>query len=157
LTRSRALGSSIGARDHARGHLTSQHTGCTRRLNATSASLELVLVDSSEARRPISDARARATLLVMSPTPETWRDQCAAALTIQEHHGTRKALGYLVGEKLLHHVEAAETSPEFARTLPQFVGVVRALFEPNVVREYLDSVKRVGAQGHVLDDDTFER
>jgi len=93
----------------------------------------------------------------MSTFHETWCDQCAAALTIQEKFGLEKALGYLVGEKLLHHVEAAETRPAFARTLPDFVAAVREMFEPHVLLEYLDSVKRVGAQGHVLDDATFEQ
>jgi hypothetical protein len=78
-------------------------------------------------------------------------------MSIQEEYGVQKALGYLVGEKLLHHVEAAETRPAFARTLPDFVAAIREMFEPHVLREYLDSVKRVGAQGHVMDDETFER
>lgn len=39
------------------------------------------------------------------------RDQCVAALTIQGQFGTAKALGYLVGQKLLNHVRAAETRP----------------------------------------------
>lgn len=93
----------------------------------------------------------------MAKPHETWREQCAAALTIQEEYGVQKALGYLVGEKLLHHVEAAETRPAFARTLPAFVAAVREMFEPHVLRECLDSVKRGGVQGHVLGDETFER
>jgi hypothetical protein len=76
---------------------------------------------------------------------------------VPSRHGLQNDLGYLVGEKLLHHFEAAETRPEFARTLPQFVAAVREMFEPHFLRQYLDSVKRVGAQGHVLDDETFER
>jgi hypothetical protein len=76
--------------------------------------------------------------------------------TIHDRYGIEKAIGYLVGEKLLHHVEAAETRPAFARTLPQFAAAVREMFEPRALLEYVDSVKRVGAQGHVLDDATFE-
>jgi hypothetical protein len=94
------------------------------------------------------------------PTPkaphETWRDQCVAALSIQKEHGIQKALGYLVGEKLLHYVEAAETRPAFARRLPTFVATIREMFDAPFLREYLNSVKRVGAQGHVMDDETFE-
>jgi hypothetical protein len=93
----------------------------------------------------------------VSKSEEIWRDQCVAAVTIRKEYGLQNALGYLVGEKLLHHVEAAETRSEFARSLPPFVAAVREMFEPHVLREYLDSVKRVGAQGHVLDDETFER
>jgi hypothetical protein len=82
--------------------------------------------------------------------PSEMQRELSPALSIQ------KALGYLVDEKLLHHVEAPETRPAFAETLPQFVAAVRELFQPHVLREYLDSLKRVGAQGHALDDETFE-
>ncbi len=81
-----------------------------------------------------------------------WRDQCIAALSIREQSGLQKALGYPVGERLLHHVQAAETHPAFARTLPDFVAAVRDMFEPHVLREYLDSVKRVGARGMFRED-----
>jgi hypothetical protein len=74
----------------------------------------------------------------MATFHEAWRDH--AAVTIQESYGTEKALGYLIGEKLLHHLAAAETRPEFARMLPAFVAEIRELFEPHVLREYLDSM-----------------
>src|SRR5258708_3130293 len=93
----------------------------------------------------------------MNTSHEVWRDQCVAALTIHEKFGIQKALGYLVGEKLLHHVQAAETHPPFARTPPAFVAEVREMFELHVLLQYQDSVKRVGAQSHVMDDETFEQ
>ena len=53
-------------------------------------------------------------------------------------------------------MQAADEDAAFATELPSFVAEVRSLFEPHVLREYLDSVRRVGAHGHVLDDEQFE-
>lgn len=84
-----------------------------------------------------------------------WIDQCAAAQGIRERHGLHKALGYLVGEKLLNFVREAEKDPALAEELPAFVARVREDFGPHELRGYLDDVRRVGAQGHVLDDETY--
>ena len=42
---------------------------------------------------------------------ETWTSQCEAARGILDEFGTEKALGYLVGEKLLNFLEVAEHDP----------------------------------------------
>ena len=92
----------------------------------------------------------------MNEPRRIWQDQCAAAEGVQERFGTRKAIGYLVGEKLLVFLRFAEKEPAFASELPAFVAKVRDLFEPHELRGYLDEVRRVGAHGHVLSDEEFE-
>lgn len=85
-----------------------------------------------------------------------WRDQCDAALGIKERDGLEKALGYLVGEKLVNFVRAADERPEFAAELPHFVAEIRDIFEPNEISSYLDSVRRIGALGHVCSAEEHE-
>ncbi len=38
-----------------------------------------------------------------------WIEQCEAARGIEDEFGTQKALDYLIGEKFLNFLEAAET------------------------------------------------
>jgi hypothetical protein len=57
-----------------------------------------------------------------------WIEQCEAALRIKQRFGLGNALEYLVGEKLLHFVEAAEHHPEFARAVPYFVAEIKRVF-----------------------------
>lgn len=90
----------------------------------------------------------------MTAFHEIWIEQSEAALAIRERFGLPKALGYLVGEKLLNFVRAAEEDQAFAAELPAFVAHVRELFAPHELREYFDSVRRIGAIGHVTDDET---
>ncbi|MGH9459922.1 MAG: hypothetical protein ACRD1X_01800 [Vicinamibacteria bacterium] len=85
-----------------------------------------------------------------------WRDQCEAARDINEAFGLEKALGYLIGEKLLNFVEAADEDPDFAGELPAFLQEIRTIFEPSEIRAYLDGVRRVGPLGHILNDDDYE-
>lgn len=87
---------------------------------------------------------------------KVWVEQCEAALGIKERFGTEKAIGYLIGEKLLEFVRASSTRPEFAGELPDFVSEIKRTFSPSEIRVYLDSVKRVGVSGHVLTDEEYE-
>lgn len=85
-----------------------------------------------------------------------WIEQCEAARGIRERLGPKKALGYLVGEKLLNFLEAAETRPEFARELGAFVAEVGKIFSRAELEDYLGTLKRVGALGHLLGDEDFQ-
>ncbi|MBI4481329.1 MAG: hypothetical protein HY652_00425 [Acidobacteria bacterium] len=85
-----------------------------------------------------------------------WIEQCEAARGIQEELGTEKALGYLVGEKLVNFVRAAGSRPEFARELPNFVAEIKRIFDPWEIREYLENVRRIGPLGHVCTDEEVE-
>ncbi|MEW6743383.1 MAG: hypothetical protein AB1486_11555 [Planctomycetota bacterium] len=85
-----------------------------------------------------------------------WIEQCEAARGIKEEFGTPKALGYLIGEKLVNFVRASDTHPKFAAELPNFVAEVKRIFEPHEISEYLENVRRIGAMGHVATDEEFE-
>jgi len=87
---------------------------------------------------------------------KVWVDQCEAARGIQAEWGTEKALGYLIGEKMLEFVRASDTRPEFAAELPSFVAEVRRIFGPHEIRAYLGGVRRVGPEGHVLTDAEYD-
>ena len=78
-----------------------------------------------------------------------WIEQCDAAYAIKERFGNEKALGYLIGEKLMNFVRSADTRTEFAQELPEFVATINAIFKPEEIREYLDNVHRVGVFGHL--------
>ena len=85
-----------------------------------------------------------------------WVSQCEAAEDMREQYGTDKALGYLIGEKLLSFVEESDRRPEFAAELPNFVAAINEIFEPDEIRTYLENVKRIGMAGHACDDEQFE-
>lgn len=84
-----------------------------------------------------------------------WREQCDAARSIKERFGSQKALGYLLGEKLLTFLRASDTHPDLAADLPSFVAEIKTIFEPHELRGYLARVRRLGALGHVMSDEQF--
>lgn len=92
----------------------------------------------------------------MKPFHKIWIEQCEAARGIKERFGDQKALGYLIGEKLVNFVEAADTRPEFAKELPKFLEEVRSIFAAPLLRHYLENVQRLGALGHVLTKDEHD-
>jgi hypothetical protein len=85
-----------------------------------------------------------------------WIDQCQAARGIEERYGTEKALGYLIGEKLIDFVRVADERADFARELPGFVAEIKNIFEPDEIQEYLENVRRVGPFGHIGTDEEVE-
>lgn len=91
----------------------------------------------------------------MTGFQELWIEQCEAALAIRERFGVHKALGYLIGEKLLAFFRTAEVDEEFAAELPAFTAEIRELFDPDEIRTYLDGLRRVGSHGHILDDEAY--
>ncbi len=92
----------------------------------------------------------------MTDFHKIWIDQCDAARDIREAFGLEKALGYLVGEKFLNFLTAADQEADFAGEVPSFAAEIRAIFETSEIRSYLESVHRVGALGHICDDETYE-
>jgi hypothetical protein len=66
-----------------------------------------------------------------------WIEQCEAARGIEDEFGTDKALAYLVGEKFLNFLEAAETHPDFRAEIPSFAAEVKVIFERWQLAEYL--------------------
>ena len=85
---------------------------------------------------------------------ETWTAQCDAALGILEDIGIEKALGYLIGEKFLNFIEAAEHDPQWRAEIPDFVTEIKSIFEPWQLAGYLDTPRRLGALGHIADEDS---
>ncbi len=67
-----------------------------------------------------------------------WIEQCEAARGIENEFGTVNALKYLVGEKFLNYLGAAEKDADFRAELPAFVAEIKAIFEPWQLAEYLD-------------------
>ena len=60
---------------------------------------------------------------------EVWIDQCEAARQIEAEFRTQNALDYLIGEKFLNFLEAAETDAEFRAEIPAFVAEIQTIFE----------------------------
>ena len=83
---------------------------------------------------------------------EIWKEQCAAARQIEDEFGTQKALEYLIGEKFLNFLEAAETDAEFRAEIPAFVAEIKTLFETWQLTEYLD----VARQSERFDPSLYE-
>jgi hypothetical protein len=75
---------------------------------------------------------------------EIWAGQCEAARGIEDEFGTRKALDYLVGEKFLNFLEAAETHADFRAEIPAFAAEIKDIFEPWQLSEYLETARQTG-------------
>src|SRR5262249_97729 len=84
---------------------------------------------------------------------KVWIEQCKAARGIEAEFGTQKALDYLVGEKFLEFLEAAETHEEFRAEVPAFVAEIRTLFEPWQLAEHLETARRTAPFDAGLYDD----
>ena len=67
-----------------------------------------------------------------------WKEQCDAARNIEDRFGIENALSYLVGEKFLNFLEAAETDAEFRAEIPSFVAEIKTIFDRWKLAEYLE-------------------
>ena len=56
-----------------------------------------------------------------------WIEQCDAARGIRDDWGTQKALGYLVGEKLVNYIRAADSDPSWEANVPKFAAEIRQI------------------------------
>jgi hypothetical protein len=70
-----------------------------------------------------------------------WIEQCEAAKGIENDFGTQKSLDYLVGEKFLDFLEAAETDAKFRDEIPAFVASIKNIFEPWQLAQYLETTR----------------
>jgi hypothetical protein len=70
-----------------------------------------------------------------------WIEQCEAARDIENEFGTQRALDYLVGEKFLNFLEAAETDSDFRTEIPAFVAEIKTIFEPWQLAQYLETAR----------------
>jgi hypothetical protein len=85
----------------------------------------------------------------MDEFSDIWIEQCEAARDIRDAWGARKALGYLVGEKLLNYIRAADSDPSWAAKLPLFAAEIERIFTAEELRAYFATATRVGAAAHV--------
>ncbi len=85
-----------------------------------------------------------------------WVQQCEAAEGIEADYGTEKALGYLIGEKLLNFLKVAETKPEWRAEVPHFIAKIKKIFEPWQIAEFFETPRRLGALGHTADEEGHE-
>lgn len=92
----------------------------------------------------------------MTSNVSPWFQQCEAARSIRGRFGGGKALGYLLGEKFLNFLRAADRDPWLAQMQPRFVEEIRDIFATDELRGYFTGPRRIGAAGHVLDDENFE-
>jgi hypothetical protein len=73
---------------------------------------------------------------------EIWIEQCEAARQIEAEFGTQNALDYLIGEKFLNFLQAAETDAEFRAEIPAFVGGIKTIFETWQLADYLERARQ---------------
>ena len=92
----------------------------------------------------------------MTDFHKIWIEQCEASQSIREDFGIQKALGYLIGEKLLDFIRKSNKNPDFAGELPRFVEEIKSIYEPWELGDYLDNVRRVGVSGHIDSDEEIE-
>jgi len=83
---------------------------------------------------------------------EIWKEQCDAALQIEAEFGTQNALDYLIGEKFLNFLEAAENDADFREEVPAFVAEIKTIFEPWKLAEHLETAR----QSEPFDPDDYE-
>jgi hypothetical protein len=81
-----------------------------------------------------------------------WVEKCDAARMIEDEFGTDKALRYLISEKFLDYLEAAERLPDYRAELPAFVAEIKTIFEPWQIAECLATAR----QSEPFDPDIYE-
>jgi len=74
-----------------------------------------------------------------------WIEQCDATTGIRTAFGVQQALNYLIGEKFLDFIEAAESNEDFRNELPAFAARINSLFEAEQLAGYLAPVDHSGA------------
>lgn len=77
----------------------------------------------------------------MTEPNKIWIEQCEAVENIEAEFGTQKALDYLIGEKFLNFLEAAETHADFRAEIPDFVGKIKTIFERWQLAPYLETAR----------------
>src|SRR6266436_8890140 len=70
-----------------------------------------------------------------------WVAQCEAAKQIKRRFGTGNALEYLVGEKLLGFIEAADRYAQFAQEVPHFLDGIRGVFSLEETGDYVHQLE----------------
>jgi hypothetical protein len=77
---------------------------------------------------------------MMTPK-EVWVDKCEAARGIKVKFGTENALIYLIGEKFLDFLHAAERHKDYQAEIPAFAAEVKDIFEQWEIKDYLERAR----------------
>ena len=77
----------------------------------------------------------------MTDFHKIWIDQCDATANIENNFGAQPALDYLIGEKFLDFLEAAEQDDAFRDEIPAFVARIKTIFERWQLAAYLETAK----------------
>ena len=73
---------------------------------------------------------------------QIWIEQCEAARGIEEEYGTPQAMEYLVGDKFINFLEAADDHASFRAEIPAFVAEIKSIFERWQLATYLEVAKQ---------------
>ena len=122
--------------------------------------IELVAEENLRTRLNLSDGTAVKVTVweteqnTKRKTPnEIIEEWCQAARNVAGGFGDEKAMGYLIGEKLLNFLEVAETNREWRDAIPAFVAEIKAIFETWKLAEFLNTPRRLGALGHATTEE----
>ena len=85
-----------------------------------------------------------------------WIEQCEAARGVEDEFGTQQALKYLVEEKFINFLEAAEDDLGFRAEIPAFVAEIKTIFEPWQLRECFEMARETEQFDPTLYDDVEE-
>jgi hypothetical protein len=93
----------------------------------------------------------------MTEFHKIWIEQCEAAEGIRERFGVRDAVRYLVGEKLLHFMQASHQHPEFAQELPLFAASIKRIFTADELQVFFDDLQsgRIPDPAKLMSGDEF--
>ena len=92
----------------------------------------------------------------MDEFSDIWIEQCEAARAIRDAWSARKALGYVVGEKLLNFIRAADSDPSWAVKVPLFAAEIARIFTTEELRAYFATTTRVGAAAHIASEEQYQ-
>jgi hypothetical protein len=73
---------------------------------------------------------------------KVWVEQCRATKTIKRRFGAKRALDYLIGEKLITFADTARDHPAFAAELPRFLAAIWLVFNEYEIAGYVVTRRR---------------
>lgn len=92
----------------------------------------------------------------MTQPYKIWIEQCKAAREIETEFGVPDAIAYLIGEKFINFLEAAEDDIEFRAEIPAFVAEIKTIFERWQLAEYLEQARQTEPFDPSVYDDSDE-
>jgi hypothetical protein len=73
---------------------------------------------------------------------KNWIEECDAARDFEYRFGTERAVRYLVREKFLSFLAAAEKDLRFQAEIPAFVAEIRTIFKPGHIKDCLNTARQ---------------